>query len=106
MDFKKLDTSKAINISTNVFCSFILLVLIASFAQYYSMRLKFDNPLIPEVIVKISTRPYLIKGFVLLVGLLLVLFLKSFQKNLGAFLLAIILIAYFILSKNDPAVTF
>lgn len=100
MDLVKLNNSKGINISTNIISAFVLLFAIATFAQYYSTKLNLDNPLIPEYLVEMSTTPYLKKGIILIVGLLLIVILKSFKKNIIAFSLAILLVIYFIFSKH------
>lgn len=100
MDFKKLNQSKGISISTNIFSAFILLFSIGSFAQYYSMKLNLTNPLIPESLVKMASMPYMKKGIILLSGLIIVVTLKSFKKNLFAFSVAIILLIYFIFSNH------
>ena len=100
MDFKKLNQSKGLNISTNILCAFILLFTIASFAQYYSMKLKMNNPLIPEYLIEMATTPYLKKGIILTLGLIAIFVSKFYKKNLLALSISILLIVYFIFSNH------
>jgi len=81
MDFKKLNQSRGLNISTNILCAFILLFSIASFAQYYSMKLKMNNPLIPEYLIKMATTPYLKKGMILTLGIIIIFISKFYKKK-------------------------
>lgn len=48
MKFEKLDTSIKIKIATTIAIILIVVFVVASFAQYQSMKLNFQNPLIPE----------------------------------------------------------
>ena len=66
--FENLNISKKIKITTYFFLAFILLFILASLAQYYSKKLNFQNPLIPEYIVKAATYPYLEKGIIRICG--------------------------------------
>ena len=100
MDLIKLNNSKALKISINIIGALVLLFTVATFAQYHSMKLKFQNPLIPEYLIEMSTFPYLKKGIILLIGLILIVVLKSFKKNLFAFSLSILLVIYFIFSRR------
>jgi hypothetical protein len=61
MKTHELNQSKGINISTAILMAFVGLFILASFAQYYSMKLKFNNPLIPESLIDAATMPYLKK---------------------------------------------
>jgi len=48
MTTHELNQSKGVKISNAIFIALILLFILATFAQYYSMKLKFTNPLIPK----------------------------------------------------------
>ena len=100
MEIIKLDQSRKIKISTNVGIALIILLAIASFAQYYSMKLNFVNPLIPEYLFEIYAWPFLRKGIILLVGLIVIFILKYLKRNLFAFCIAILLITYYIFSDH------
>jgi hypothetical protein len=100
MNLQKLNRSKAINLSTFIFIAFISLFALASFAQYHAMRLQLDNPLTSNEMVKTSTMPFLKKGIVLSIGLLLIFIAKHFKKSLLAFVTGIFLIAYYIFSGH------
>ena len=94
--FEKYNQSKTITISTYVCVALLLLFVVATFAQYYSTKLNLTNPLIPEYLVQMSIKPYLIKGAILISGLLGIFVLNFYKKNMLAFALAILLITYYI----------
>jgi hypothetical protein len=100
MNFNKINESKIIKIFINCALCLIMLFLIATFAQFYSIKLNFTNPLIPESLVKIFLEPYLIKGIILTTGIIGVFTLKYFKYNLLALILSIILIVYYIFSNH------
>jgi hypothetical protein len=43
--FENLNNSKKVKVTTYVCLAFISLFILATFAQYYSMKLKLQNPL-------------------------------------------------------------
>lgn len=96
MNIKQINQSKPIIISIYILASFVLLFTIASFGQFYSMKLNFKNPLIPEYLVEQATMPYLKKGTILLSGLVLTIISKYYKKNLLSLLIVILLIIYYI----------
>ena len=100
MKIIELNQSKKIKILTNVGAALIVLFALATFAQYYSTKLNLTNPLIPEYLVEMHTKPYLIKGTLLLAGLISIAILKYLKKNLFAFAIAILIVAYYIFSKH------
>ena len=98
--FENLNNSKKIKVITYVCLSFVLFFILASFGQYYSMKLNLQNPLIPEELVKTVTNPYLEKGIIMLVGVLGVFALLNFKKNFYALLIAIGIILFYFFSKH------
>ena len=64
------------------------------------MKLKMNNPLIPEYLIKMATTPYLKKGIILTLGLIIIFISKFYKKNLLAFSVLILLIIYFIFSNH------
>lgn len=98
--FEKLNNSRKIKVTTYVCLAFILLFIVASFGQYYQMKLNLQNPLIPEYLVKIATNPYLEKGIIMIVGVLGVVVLLNFKKNFYALLIAIGIVIFYIFSKH------
>jgi hypothetical protein len=98
--FEKLNNSKKIKVTTYVCLAFILLFILASFGQYYKMKLNFQNPLIPEYLVKIAANPYLEKAIIMLVGVLGVVVLLNFKKNFFALLIAIGIVLFYMFSKH------
>ncbi|MNE92329.1 hypothetical protein D3C80_1900400 [compost metagenome] len=100
MRFEKLDTSKKIKIATTIAIVLIVAFAVTSFAQYQSMKLNFQNPLIPEKLIEMATLPYLKKGIILSIGLFITLLLKYMKRNFFAFCIALALIAYYILSDH------
>ena len=80
--------------------AFISLFIVATFAQYYSMKLKLQNPLIPEELKEMVVNPYLKKGIVMLVAALGVLILQTLKKHFFALLVALGIIIFLLLSKN------
>lgn len=100
MEIVKLNQSRRIKILTNVGIALIILFAIASFAQYYSLKLNFVNPLLPEYLFEIYAWPLLRKGIILLVALIVIFILKYFKRNLFAFSVAILIIAYYIFSDH------
>ena len=98
--FENLNNSKKIKVITYVCLAFISLFIVASFGQYYQMKLNFQNPLIPEYLVKMATNPYLEKGIVMFVGVLGVIALLNFKKNFYALLIAIGIVLFYVFSKH------
>ena len=98
--FENLNNSKKVKVITYVCLAFISLFILATFAQYYSMKLKLKNPLIPEELKEMVVNPYLKKGIVMLVTTLGVLILQSFKKHFFALLVALGIIIFFLLSKH------
>ena len=100
MKIEEYNQSKKIKIASYVCVALILLFVVASFAQCYSIKLNLTNPLIPEQLVEMTMRPYLIKGILLSAGITAILILNFFKKNAYALTLAILLIAYYIFSDH------
>ena len=98
--FEKYNELKMIKIATYFCVAMILLFVVATFAQYYSLKSNLTNPLIPQDLVVMSTKPYLIKGALLISGLLGVLALSFYKKNILALALAMIIILYYIFSNH------
>jgi hypothetical protein len=98
--FENLNNTKSIKVITYVCLAFILLFILASFGQYYSMKLNLQNPLIPEVLVNTVANPYLEKGIIMIVGVLSVFALLNFKKNFYALLVAIVIIIFCFFSKH------
>jgi len=80
--------------------AYISLFIVASFSQYYSIKLNLQNPLIPEELTRTVANPYLKKGIVMLVAALGVLILQTFKKHFFALMIAIGIILYYLLSKH------
>ena len=100
MEIAKLNQSKKIKISTYIGVVLIVIFSMANFGQYYFMKQNFKNPLIPEYLIEIATWPYLKKGLILLAGLIVIIVLKYLKRNLFAFCIVILLIAYYIFSDH------
>lgn len=100
MNLNKLNESKIIKIAIICATSLISLFIIATFAKYYSIKLNFTNPLIPESLVEAVQLPYLIKGMILLCGTIVIFILRRFKQNLYALLIAILLITYYVFSNH------
>ena len=98
--FENLNNSKKIKVITYVCLAFISLFIVASFGQYYQMKLNFQNPLIPEYLVKMATNPYLEKGIIMIVGVIIVFGLLNFKKNFYALLIAIGIVLFYVFSKH------
>jgi len=98
--FEKLNNSKKIKVITFVCLAFISLFIVASFGQYYQMKLNLQNPLIPEYLVKVTANPYLEKGIVMIGGAIGIFALLNFKKNFYAILLAIGIVLFYIFSKH------
>lgn len=98
--YEKLNNSKNIKVLTYVCLAFISLFIVASFGQYYQMKLNFQNPLIPEYLLKIAANPYLEKGIIMIVGAIGVFALLNFKKNFYALLIAIGIVIFYIFSKH------
>ena len=93
---ERYNQSKTIKLATYVCVALIVSFTVATFAQYYSTKLNLTNPLIPEYLVQMSIKPYLIKGTILIIGLLGIFTLNFYKKNLFGFALASLLIIYYI----------
>lgn len=98
--FENLNNSKKIKVITYVCLVIVLLFIVVSFGQYYQMKLNFQNPLIPEYLVKMATNPYLEKGIIMFVGVLGVVVLLNFKKNFYALLIAVGIVIFYIFSKH------
>jgi|SRR5690606_12527793 len=97
---EKYNESKAIKGIIYACISLVILFAGATFAQYYSTKLNLTNPLIPEDLVQMSLKPYLIKGIILVSGLVGVFALTFYKRNILALVLAIILIVYYLFSNH------
>lgn len=100
MKIIRFDQSKKIKISTNIVIILILLLILSSFCQYYSMKLNFKNPLIPEKLIEIATKPFLNKAITLSVGIIIMVIMKYFKRNLFALCIGILLIVYYVFSNH------
>lgn len=98
--FENLNNSKKIKVITYVCLAIILLFIVVSFGQYYQIKLNFQNPLIPEYLVKMATNPYLEKGIIMIVGVIIVFGLLNFKKNFYALLIAIGIVLFYVFSKH------
>lgn len=98
---EKYHQSKAIKLATYACVALIVLFAVVTFSQYYSTKLNLTNPLIPEYLVQMSIKPYLIKGAILITGILGIFALIFYKKNLFGFALAIFLIIYYIFSNHS-----
>lgn len=98
--FENLNNSKKIKEITYVCLAIILLFIVVSFGQYYQIKLNFQNPLIPEYLVKMATNPYLEKGIIMIVGVIIVFGLLNFKKNFYALLIAIGIVLFYVFSKH------
>ena len=94
---ENLNNSKKVKVTTYVCLAFISLFIVATFAQYYSMKLKLQNPLIPEELKEMVVNPYLKKGIVMLVTTLGVLILQRFKKHFFALLVDLGIIIFFMI---------
>ena len=92
--------SKHINTAIYIFVAIIVLFVLATCAQYYSVSLHLRNPLIPEVLVQMSLEPFIYKGTVLVIGLLLIFAFKYFKRNLVALAVAVFIILFYIFSNH------
>ena len=98
--FENLNNSKKIKEITYVCLAIILLFIVVSFGQYYQIKLNFQNPLIPEYLVKMATNPYLEKGIIMIVGVIIVFGLLNFKKNFYALFIAIGIVLFYVFSKH------
>jgi hypothetical protein len=80
MELEKINQSKIIIITTNIGVALIVLFILASFNKYYSLKLYLTNPLIPEDLVLMSARSFLVKGVILLIGLFGIFVLKFLRR--------------------------
>ena len=97
---EKYSNSNAFIIAIYVFNALILLFTIATFLQYFSLKLNLTNPLISEDLVQTFTKPYLTKGIILLSGLLMIVALTFNKKRLTALVFAMLFVAYYIFSNH------
>ena len=100
MEITKLDQSKKIQISSNVIIALLLLFVLASLCQYYSMKLNFTNPLFPEKLIEVATKPFLNKAIILSNGIIVIAILKYFKRNFFALCIGILLVGYYIFSNH------
>ena len=78
-EINELQLSKIFSIiSIPMICMMILFLI----SDYYRMRMNFQNPLIPESLVSYASKPYMIKGIILTLGLILIVSLKIAKQNL------------------------
>jgi len=98
--FEKYNQSKKIKVATYISIVIILFFLFITYLRYNSTKLNLTNPLIPKYLVEISIRPFIIKGIILISGLLGIIILTYVKKNLFALILAIVIILYYIFSNH------
>lgn len=98
--FEKYNQSKKIKVATYISIVIILFFLLITYLRYNSTKLNLTNPLIPEYLVEISIKPFIIKGIILISGLLGIIILNYFKRNLFALILAIVIIMNFLFSNH------
>lgn len=96
---ERYNQSKTVRIATYFCTSLILLFVIVTFAQYYSLQLILTNSLVPKYLIQMAFETCIKKEIILLGGLLVVFGLTFNKKNVLAFLLSVILITYYIISN-------
>jgi membrane-associated HD superfamily phosphohydrolase len=96
---EKYNQSKIFWFATYACISLVVLFIIGAIAQYYSLKLKLTNPLIPEILIKMAFETYMKKVIVLFSGLLVIFALTFYKKNIFAFALSVIIIGYYIMSN-------
>ena len=99
MKIKNYSQSKKFSFATYACIALILFFIIVTFAQYYSIKLNLTNPLIPKTLVQMIFENYMKKAITLFIGLLLILILTFYKKNVIAFALSVIIIGYYIISN-------
>ena len=82
-----------------------ILLLISIIATYYSTKLNLTNPLIPKDLISEILQPYVIKGTILTIGILLATTLKIFKQNLIAIIICVIIIAFYYLTNFQENIT-
>jgi len=98
--FEIYNQSKKIKVATYISIFIILFFLFITYLRYNTTKLNLTNPLIPQYIIEISIRPFIIKGIILISSLLGITILTYLKKNPFALLLAIVTILYYIFSDH------
>lgn len=98
-NIEKYNQSKIFKFATYFCVVLILFFIIVTYTQYNATKLNLTNPLLPKILLDKLFENYIKKTLTLFIGLLLVLALTFYKKNVFAFALSIIIIAYYILSN-------
>ena len=96
---KELNRNKSTEITAKVLIVFVIFHLLSVFCVYYKTKLNLTNPLIPKYLLYGIFEPYVPKGFILTIGLLIATILKFVKQNLITILICVIvIIAYHVTS--------
>lgn len=82
MKLKEINETQLSKIFSIVSILILCMMILFLISDYYQMRINFQNPLIPESLISYASEPYIKKGIVLGLGLIIVVSLKLLKQNL------------------------
>lgn len=91
--------------TANGLITLALLHLLYVFAFYYKTKLNLANPLIPKYLAFELFEPYVVKGIILTIGVLLASFFKFFKQNLMVILVCAMIIVLYYFTSFEPNFT-
>lgn len=81
MKLREINEIKIVKIFSTVSLLMINLMIVWIFLNYYNIKSNLTNPLIPESLISYVFEPYIKKGMILSIGLLVFMILKSIKQN-------------------------
>lgn len=82
MKLKEINELKMVKILSTISILLTNLIIISIFLHYYNVKSNLTNPLIPESLFSYAYEPYVKKGVILSIGLLIFMIFKSIKQNL------------------------
>ncbi|WP_445452926.1 hypothetical protein [Flavobacterium sp. 25HG05S-40] len=96
---KEINRNRNTELTAKILIVLTIFHLLSVFCIYYKTKMNLTNPLIPKYLVYGIFEPYIPKGFILTIGLLIATILKFVKQNLIVIVVcAIVIVAYHLTS--------
>ena len=99
---KEVNRNRSTEITAKILIVLTIFHLLSVFCVYYKTKLNITNPLIPKYLVYGIFEPYIPKGIILTIGLLIATILKFVKQNLIAIVVCLIVILAYHLTSFKP----
>jgi hypothetical protein len=98
---KEINRSRSTELTAKILMVLTIFHLLSVFCVYYKTKLNLTNPLIPKYLVYGVFEPYIPKGFILTIGLLIATILQFIKQNLIAIVVCVIVIVAYHLTSFE-----